>query len=82
MTIVVVEWDDAHADMSGGWTTHADIDRRAYRVRSVGFLLTDGKPDHVSIFQSAGGACGDEADAMDSVLHVPVGMVVSIQSVG
>ena len=80
MTPVILHWVDAHADPSGGWVQVRDVDQRAYTVTSVGYLVPadeGGKPGHVSICQSVGRMDGDdEPDALDSILHVPVGMVV------
>lgn len=67
-TCVLVEWHDAHA--SSQWMDRADIDQDPFVVRSVGWLIADGKPGHVVIAQSLG------SDAqIDGVLCIPVGMV-------
>jgi hypothetical protein len=73
--IWLVEWDDAHADRSGGWVIPADIEFHPYHVVSVGWRL-EVDADHVSLVQSLGddGAC-------DHVLHVPLGMVRNISRV-
>lgn len=75
MKVVVVMWKDAHADCQG-WSELGDIDDEPYIVRSVGFLLTKGhgkKKGHVSIAQSI-----SEDKMIDSVLHIPKRMVVSL----
>jgi len=75
MKVVVVMWKDAHADCQG-WSEMEEIDDEPYLVRSVGFLLTKGrgkKKGHVSIAQSI-----SEDKMIDSVLHIPKRMVVSL----
>lgn len=74
--IVIVAWDDAHAEGNGSWTTISSIDDKPYRVVSIGWLLEDAKPDHVTLVQSLG--CDDSIDA---VIHIPLGMIVSQRTV-
>jgi hypothetical protein len=68
----LVEWDDAHADRSGGWVLPGDIEFNPYRVCSVGWRI-EVDADHVSLVQSVG-----DDDACDHVLHIPAGMVRSV----
>ena len=75
MTAVLVTWHDAHSG-SESWTYIKDIDLSPCEVSSVGFLLTEedgGKPNHVTIYQSR------QDDAVDHILNIPKGMVVSIK---
>lgn len=74
-SVWLVEWDDAHADRSGGWVLPADIEFTPYRVTTVGYRL-EVDDCHVSIVQSVGddGAC-------DHVIHVPLGMVRSVRRI-
>lgn len=74
--VVVVAWDDAHAEGNGSWTDLSSIDDQPYRVVSIGWLLEDAKPGHVTLAQSLG--CDD---SIDSVIHIPVGMIVSQRTV-
>ena len=68
--LVCVTWHDAHADSR--WIEVTEIDDEAYLVTSVGYLVPKAKKGHVSLAQSFG------ADGfVDSVLHIPRGMVVS-----
>jgi hypothetical protein len=73
MKIVRVTWHDAFADVSG-WCSVLEIDDAPCIVTSVGFLCEDAKPDHVTIAQS-----WNDHEHVDSVLHVPVAMVKSLQ---
>lgn len=75
MKPVVVVWKDAHADCEG-WSTLEDIDDEPYIVRSIGFMLEKDrgkKKGHVSIAQSV-----SEDNMIDSVLHIPKRMVISL----
>ena len=75
LSVVLVEWHDAHAENS--WTELREIDQQPYLVRTVGFLLADAKPGHVVVAQSIGAD-----DGLDSVLSIPVGMVVRTVMLG
>jgi len=71
VTPVAVVWLDAHGD-ADGWTEISDLDPEPRRVTSVGLLLPTGeggKRGHVTLAQSVDGA------TVDSVLHIPRGMV-------
>lgn len=72
-TKVLVVWHDAHS-ASDGWCAVGDVDASPCRVQSLGWLIPDAKPDHVTVAQSV-----SDDDALDSLLCVPVGMVVSVQ---
>ena len=72
--IVELTWLDAHAE--NAWMDIEDLDQQAYTVRSIGWLMTDAKPDHVVLAQSIG-----VDHSVDGVLCVPVGMVVKIRIV-
>lgn len=72
MTPVRITWHDAFADVEG-WMESSDIDAEPCVVQSVGFLIPDAKPGHVTLAQSM-----NSHDDFDSVLHVPVGMVVNV----
>jgi hypothetical protein len=75
MKPVIVIWKDAHSDCEG-WADPNDTDDGPYLIRTAGFQLEPGqgkKKGHVSIAQSI------SADNMiDSVLHIPKRMVVSV----
>ena len=75
-TLVFVEWRDAHAD-ANGWTSVEDLDRSPAIIHSVGYHLPRAKPGHFVIAQSL-----DENGHVDSVLAIPVGMVVGITHLG
>lgn len=72
---ILVEWHDAHAENS--WCELSDLDDEPYLVRTVGFLIPDAKSNHVVIAQSVGAD-----DGLDSVLSIPVGMVVRVVVLG
>jgi len=75
--LVVVVWEDAHAESSSGWMHESEITTDAYVVTSVGILLpAETKPGHVSICQSY--AYG----FVDTILHVPCAMVKEITTTG
>ena len=70
-TMVLVEWNDAHAGDNDTWTPLEDIeDTGYYVVKSVGWLLPDAKAGHVTIAQSL-----TPDEQVDHLLHVPAGMV-------
>ncbi len=70
----VVTWHDTHSEPD--WMDVSDIDQEPYVVRSAGWLLPDAKDNHVVLIQSI--ACDD---AVDSVLSIPLGMVVKVSIV-
>ncbi len=69
----IVVWHDAHTDRAGGWVLPENRDMEPYTVTSIGFRVDD-KPGHVSIAQSVG-----DDEALDSILHIPEGMVQSVE---
>ena len=73
--VCIVTWHDAHAEQE--WMTVDDIDQEPYVVRTAGWLLPDTKPDHVVIAQSVA-----LDGSIDSVLSIPVGMVVGLKLMG
>lgn len=72
--IVEVMWHDAHSEgvQGGTWFDKSQIEGKPYAVRSVGMHIVDAKEDHMTIAQSV--AVND--GLMDSVLHIPMGMVL------
>ena len=72
--MVELTWLDAHAE--NAWMDVKDLDQEPYQVKSIGWLMTDAKPDHVVLAQSIG-----TDQAIDGVLCVPVGMGVNIKIV-
>lgn len=73
MRLAVIMWRDAHAD-GGSWIDVSAINDQPYIVESVGFMLEEIKPGHVSICQSL----GDDDGIIDHVLHIPTQMIVDI----
>lgn len=73
--MVAVRWKDAHADIDHrSWVHPSEIeDSGPYLVVSIGFLLPGIKEDHVSVAQS-----NDPEGNVDSILHIPSGMVVEV----
>jgi hypothetical protein len=72
--MVEVVWHDAHSEgVSGGtWFDPAEIKNAPYQVRSVGYLLPSVKDTHITLAQSV----ADTDGLCDSVLHIPVGMII------
>lgn len=73
--LVMIVWHDAHTEptSSNTWFDHETIGPEPYPIISVGHLLpASTKPDHYSIAQSVASNDG----LVDSVLHIPHGMVV------
>lgn len=73
LPIVLVTWRDAHAD-AYGWASIDELDLEPCLVHSVGFQLEQRKPGHITILQSI------IVEEVDSVLHIPTDMVVSIRT--
>ena len=69
-------WADAHSD-SAGWVGVKDhSDDGEYLVHTLGWLIPEnegGKPGHVTICQSY-----TPDEDVDHILHVPLGMVRSL----
>jgi len=75
LRMVAVTWADAHADCVQ-WTALDEIeDDGEFLVVSVGLLLVGAKRGYISIAQSV-----DPNETVDSVLHIPRGMVRRLES--
>jgi len=75
LRMVAITWADAHADCVQ-WTGIEEIeDDGEFLVRTVGLLLVGVKRGHISIAQSV-----DANGAVDSVLHIPKGMVRRVEA--
>ena len=75
LRVALVRWSDAHADGNGSWLRLEDLDTEPYVVRSSGFVLNEIKRGHLSIAQSL----GSEDGVVDYVLHIPIGMILTIE---
>jgi hypothetical protein len=76
-TLALITWHDTHSD-DQGWLHIGDIDPTPCVVHSVGWLIPThegGKPDHVTLYQTR----IEGTDQIDSVAHIPVGMVVKVK---
>ena len=76
-SLAIVTWHDTHSDDSG-WLHIGDIDQAPCVVHSVGWLIPThegGKADHVTLYQTR----IEGTDQIDSVAHIPVGMVVGVK---
>ena len=75
MTVTEIIWHDAHSEgVSGGtWFESTEIKNEPYVVRSVGIVVDGAKDGHVTLAQSVSITDG----LMDSVLHIPTGMIAS-----
>jgi hypothetical protein len=70
--IAMVKWHDAHADFQGSWIHESDINPEPLEVTSIGIVLEEVKPGHVTLTQSyIEGIC-------DNILHIPESMVRDI----
>jgi hypothetical protein len=67
---VWVEWKDAHAG-GANWMSVDDIDHDPCIVWTLGFLIPNGKPGHLTIAQSL----ADSGD-FDSPIFIPSDMVL------
>ena len=72
---VHITWLDAHSG-TDQWTQADNLDPEVCLVHTAGFLLPDGKTGHVTIYQSR-----TPSNDIDHVLHVPVAMVQTIQTI-
>jgi hypothetical protein len=78
-TLAIVSWHDTHGDKDG-WLVIGELDHEPCLVHTVGWLIPTpdgGKPDHVTVYQSR----IEGTDQVDSVTHIPVGMVVKVKLV-
>lgn len=75
--MIRVRWTDAQGD-AHGWTPIAELDDEPCIVTTVGHLVP-GRTGHVTVALSWH---PDEADqiVVDSVVHIPEGMVVSLEN--
>lgn len=72
---VHVTWLDAHSG-TDQWTQIDNMDQDGCLVHTAGFLLPDCKKGHITIYQSR-----TPNNDVDHVLHVPVAMVQTIQTI-
>ena len=76
LTPVAIVWSDAHADVDRSWVPASEVQsEEPYLIISVGFLVSPGKKGHVTLAQSL-----DQEHNVDSLLHVPAGMVRQVVS--
>ena len=71
MVPVIVTWIDAFAD-ADGWCDVGELATTPRVILTVGWLLGEIVPDHVSVAQS------HDIDTVDSVLHIPRSVVRDI----
>jgi len=74
---VRVVWKDAHS-ISDVWISDSEIKNEPCLVESVGWLLKDRVDDHLVLAQSWNVSA--EEPEYDGVLAIPVGMVITIES--
>lgn len=65
---VLVEWVDAHSD-AHGWTEQDELDPEPRIVVSVGMVLRNVKPNHLTVAQSM------DDGVVDSVLSIPTSCI-------
>jgi len=74
---VRVVWKDAHS-VSNDWISDSEIKNEPCLVESLGWLLKDKVDDHLVLAQSWN--ISAEEPEYDGVLAIPVGMVITIES--
>lgn len=77
MKFIEAVWHDAHSEgVSGGtWFESTQITNEPYVVRTVGMMVDNAKEGHISLAQSISITDG----LMDSVIHIPIGMIQSLR---
>jgi hypothetical protein len=75
MKLVRVLWRDAHA-CAETWADPSALDPEPLVVDTVGWLIEDGKPEHLVVCQSLA-----DSGMVDHVLAIPAGMVVRVTEV-
>lgn len=75
--LVCVHWTDAF-DSSNGWITIKEYSPKATHVISVGYMLEDNLPGHISITGSWFPSEEDEVSECGMITHIPKGMVNTV----
>ena len=72
--VILIEWIDAHPNL--GWIDLDSLksEAKARSVKTIGFLLEELIPDHISICQSI-----DSESHVDAVLNIPESTIISRQ---
>jgi len=70
MTIeaVLIEWIDAHAD-ANGWCDRDELDPEPRLITTVGIVLRNVKPNHLTVALSV------DEDKVDSVISIPTAVI-------
>jgi hypothetical protein len=70
MTIeaVLIEWIDAHAD-ANGWCDRDDLDPEPRLITTVGIVLRNVKPQHLTVALSV------DEEKVDSVISIPTAVI-------
>lgn len=68
----ILIWHDAHDDTGDTWVEVKDIDQSPCVMTSIGFLLPNAKPGHVSVAQTRSGA------HFNNIIHVLDAMVIEL----
>jgi hypothetical protein len=70
MTIeaVLIEWIDAHAD-ANGWCDRDDLDPEPRVITTVGIVLRNVKPQHLTVALSV------DEEKVDSVISIPTAVI-------
>ena len=71
--MVKITWHDAFS-LTESWISLDSIDQEPCVTESIGFLLPNAKAGHVVLAQSI-----NDAEMLDSLLAIPVAMVVATQ---
>lgn len=73
LVMALVAWHDAHA-ISDGWTSAEGLIPGACEVTTVGFVLPDAKPGHITLAQTVG-----ETPEYFHVFSIPDAMVIRVE---
>jgi hypothetical protein len=65
---VLIEWIDAHAD-ANGWCDRDDLDTEPRVITTVGIVLRNVKPQHLTVCLSV------DEEKVDSVISIPLAVV-------
>jgi hypothetical protein len=65
---VLIEWIDAHAD-ANGWCDRDDLDTEPRIITTVGIVLRNVKPQHLTVALSV------DEEKVDSVISIPTAVI-------
>jgi hypothetical protein len=72
---VYIKWLDAHDELDT-WIASEDIEKEPCVITSLGFLIENGKPEHVTLAQSY----SDEL-LYNNIIYIPNAMVIETKNI-